>query len=376
MKKNIYCLPLLLVSSICYAEPNVKCHNTCSVVTKDFIIPAHGFANTSRPADSLSFESFIWGSSQAEAIVCGSNEANYDLGRILYVPNLSFIRTVKPLGFAPRNLFQSNHDAYHMSYTYISNNLFNTDLMNSHYMQVTTIGERSGEVFSGRLVNAQRTSTQNTKIAHFQALYKGAGREATGQFSFHALNGNPIITYQCYDTNGTLKEITRIHAESIPSTIEVRTCEVNRNSATATLPPVSLDALKKVSVGEVVSGAATTLQFSLSCDKNINVFASLVDLNDVSNRSYVAKLSPASTATGVGLTVYNKGKPYKFGMDNSSAYQDGNNNSDVDRFYVGTSENVNNFILTHDLQFFYAKTSETPTSGTVQGIIGITYSYQ
>lgn len=376
MKKNIYCLPLLLLSSICYAEPNVKCSSSCSVVTTDFTILAGGLGvNTSRPADSLSYKNFIWGSASIDAKVCGSNSANYDLGRIRYIPNLIFVETVTPLGFAPRNLFKSNHDAYYMSYTYLSNRLFNTDLMNSYDMKVASVGDRAGDVYNGRLVNMLRVSDYYTKIPHTQALYKAASRETAGQFLFSSILGNPIITYECYDTSNVLKEITRIHAQPIPAQIVVRTCSVGQKLTSVEMPPVSLQALNSAAIGDPVGYAEK--QFHLSCDQDISVYASLVDLNDTSNRSNVAKLtSLTSSATGVGFKVFFNGKAYNFGVDNSSAFTNGNNNGDVDRFLVGRSGDHDSYDINYSLRFTYTRTAENPTSGTAQAMIGITYSYQ
>ncbi|MEY1239949.1 fimbrial protein, partial [Providencia manganoxydans] len=114
--------------------------------------------------------------------------------------------------------------------------------------------------------------------------------------------------------------------------------------------------------------------FSLQCDPNVNVYASIVDLSDIGNKTSVSKLTADSSASGIGFAVIGpSGQRLQFGPDGSAANVPDQNKYFIERSGTMQKNNPINF----NLGFSYVrKPEEEFKTGTAKGVIGLTYSYQ
>ncbi|MEX5986826.1 hypothetical protein ACON3F_17375 [Providencia hangzhouensis] len=114
--------------------------------------------------------------------------------------------------------------------------------------------------------------------------------------------------------------------------------------------------------------------FSLQCDPNINVYVSIVDLSDTTNKTTVSTLTADSSASGVGYAVIGlSGQRLQFGPDGSAPNIPGQQKYYIQR--SGTAEKNNP--ISFSLGFGYVrKPEEEFKTGTANAMIGLTYSYQ
>ncbi|HIH2747634.1 type 1 fimbrial protein [Burkholderia aenigmatica] len=146
------------------------------------------------------------------------------------------------------------------------------------------------------------------------------------------------------------------------STIEPmkKSCDVTTTDVRVPMPPVSSGKLNGVGA----TAGDTGFNIGLSCKAGSNVFVTLTDLTDVTNRSDLLTLAQGSSATGVKLRVTRNGQPVFYGPDSAAV---GNQN----QWYVAPSSGLTNIPLSAQ----YVATGPV-TAGTVKGVATFTMSYQ
>ncbi|MCA8298849.1 type 1 fimbrial protein [Burkholderia sp. AU30198] len=146
------------------------------------------------------------------------------------------------------------------------------------------------------------------------------------------------------------------------STIEPmkKSCDVTTTDVRVPMPPVSSGKLNGVGT----TAGDTGFNIGLSCKAGSNVFVTLTDLTDVTNRSDLLTLAQGSSATGVKLRVTRNGQPVFYGPDSAAI---GNEN----QWYVAPSSGLTNIPLSAQ----YVATGPV-SAGTVKGVATFTMSYQ
>lgn len=365
MKKSIISF-MLLAPFFSYAGPNVI----------DMYINTINFPEQSKAADGTPLYSYMYGSGQTTNPICGSPDANYVLGKVELLNTAQYFGQMASHSLT-YNLFNSNWESYKFTYLYL-NNWFNGDIKNTSLLGATIPAPGRYVAFSGTRINSARIDPNASK--HILFVYKGPGREPDGVGVIRAANGNPIFQYFCYDTDGTLREIDNINVNDIIFNNKIRACVPTEGTATVTLKPVSIEALKNANELDLVSPVQRN--FSLKCDENVSVWVSLVDLSTSGNITQTAGLASGSTATGIGFGVKfaKDGALMYFGDDTSSKFETNNpgaNWSDrVKRKFIVDSGPIKGVSFSYGLIFGYMRTTANPTSGTANGLIGLTYSYQ
>lgn len=139
-----------------------------------------------------------------------------------------------------------------------------------------------------------------------------------------------------------------------------KSCDVTTGDLRVPMPPVSTGKLNGVGT----TAGDTGFTIGLSCQAGSNVFITLTDLTDVSNRSDLLTLAPGSSATGVKLRVKKGDQPVNYGPDSASV---GNQN----QWLVGPSSGLTSIPLSVQ----YVATGPV-SAGTVKGVATFTMSYQ
>lgn len=167
-----------------------------------------------------------------------------------------------------------------------------------------------------------------------------------------------VVTYSgsCFPTVSYRADI-----QGGVSVIKPHTCSLLTSRVNVNLPDVKASSLRNA--GSTVGD--TGFSIDLSCDKGSNVYISLTDKNNVSNRGGVLSLDKASTASGVGIEILMNQKPVKFGADSSVA-------GAVNQMLVGPSTPSLTSIPFTARYISLGKTA----SGTVSAIATFTMSYQ
>lgn len=218
----------------------------------------------------------------------------------------------------------------------------------------------------GSYTSAPRTETYNTNapsgtVQFFRrAVLVIVGPVATGMLtSLPSLtvtfgpgpNCTPANTFSTVSTTMTLTG----------AVITGQTCSVTTPSVGVTLPPVSQSDL--IPAGTTAGNKAFAI--GLNCTAGTNVYVTLTDATDNSNRTSLLKLGPSSTARGVQLRILRNGTtPVLFGADSAVA-------GNVNQFLVGASSSVTSVNLTAQ----YISTG-TVAPGSVNAAATFTMSYQ
>ncbi|QKH36380.1 fimbrial protein [Achromobacter pestifer] len=147
------------------------------------------------------------------------------------------------------------------------------------------------------------------------------------------------------------------------------TCSFTAGSVQASLDNVSA----KSFTGVGSTSPARPFSIDLACkggDEGMSaqVYATLTDATDASNRSKVLSLSPGSQAKGVGIQVLHEGAVLGYGPDSSEP-------TNVNRWHAGTvATGMTAFSI--PLAARYVQTDPVVTPGTANGRATFTMSYQ
>lgn len=160
----------------------------------------------------------------------------------------------------------------------------------------------------------------------------------------------------------------------IPVMLNSTTLIANTIGCTITSPPAQTATLP-LAVKNDFSGVGSTpaqtanFQFSLNCPDGISLFATMSDATSPTSTDNTLKLTADSTAKGVGIQISREGDstPVSFGPDSPVA-------GNINQWYIGESSGQNSFVLPFEAR--YVQTAESITSGTVNSIATITFSYQ
>ncbi|EAW4526129.1 adhesin [Salmonella enterica] len=190
-------------------------------------------------------------------------------------------------------------------------------------------------------------------------------RNTSGEINVPATTiGNIKLRYISGDTTVSGKLDFSVTLNNLRIRNEAKSCRLlTPSSMNVTLATVSKYAIPHVG-DEVVAGAA---RISLQCDENVNVWATLTDATNPSNRGDLLTLTNSSDAQGVGLKIYKD--------DNASALKFGPDSyikNNINQWEFSSSE-INPTVL---LKAKYVNTDGNIIPGSVNGLTTFTFSYQ
>ncbi|MDM0044286.1 fimbrial protein [Variovorax dokdonensis] len=151
---------------------------------------------------------------------------------------------------------------------------------------------------------------------------------------------------------------------AVSGSISAGTCTIAQNNLVVDLGEATASQFQ---AGVGTTGASKSFKLTADCQKSLNVFMTLTDAADISNRTDVLKMASGATAEGIGVQVLRSGSPVKFGPDSAAS---GNTN----QFYVGptfASGGTFNIPLTAR----YIRTGAL-RAGTLKAVATFTLSYQ
>ncbi|VXD00400.1 conserved exported hypothetical protein [Enterobacterales bacterium 8AC] len=196
------------------------------------------------------------------------------------------------------------------------------------------------------------------------AFVKLPGHLLTGANTFPA---QKIATFSCFQ-NGVLKQTADISLNASQINVQALACQVTTAKNVAIpLGEFTLDQLPPVN-GNFGEYSSTV---ELSCDSGVTPWMTISDASNAGNTSNVIKLSPDSTASGVGVQVFYNNQPMAklLGLDSSSK---GNPN----QFQVNNKTTGNGQYVSVPLQFKYIRTEQVVTPGDANAAATVTFSYQ
>lgn len=201
---------------------------------------------------------------------------------------------------------------------------------------------------------------------------------ANVRFAFVKLPGNlpigantfpnqQIADFKCY-RNTNLIETAKIFVNTTSINVQALACKVISNK-TVSVPLGTFSKSELPSVGSNFGGASTIV--NLSCDSGVIPWMTLSDASDPSNTSNIVKLSPDSTAEGIGVQAFynNESTAKLLGLDSSSK---GNQN----QFQIGNKTSSDGEVITVPLSFKYIRMQEAVKTGDANAVVTVTFSYQ
>lgn len=202
---------------------------------------------------------------------------------------------------------------------------------------------------------------------------------ANVQFAFVKLPGSlavgtntfprqQIATVYCYPNDSNPRESANIYVDTTQIKVQALACQVTTAKNVAIpLGEFTLNQLPPVN-GNFGEFSSTV---ELSCDSGLTPWMTISDASNAGNTSNVIKLSPDSTASGVGVQVFynNQTVAKSLGMDTSSK---GNPN----QFQINNKTTSNGQHVSVPLQFKYIRTEQVVKPGDANAAATITFSYQ
>lgn len=314
------------------------------------------------PADKVEYGSVIKNSgSSRNNSICNNSDLNYTLSRIEYQPISQWTGQTYQASSANPIIYLFETGVSGLSFAPMGGLTYNAPNDFKPLPSEKTI------VWKGSLSNNSRI-TSPIKVTTGVYIYKGPERIIGNM----VLPTTKMYRYACYDQTGTLQEITNVQYNSIQLYGTVSSC-----SPTDKIVTLSMDKIpaSKIENADTLTNIATKKQtFSLLCDPNIEVFTSIIDLTDITNKTAIANLTPDSSASGIGFAVTgSSGQRLQFGPDGSAANIPGQIKYYIQR--SGTA--LKNNPISYTLGFSYVrKPEEEFKTGSAKAMIGITYSYQ
>lgn len=214
--------------------------------------------------------------------------------------------------------------------------------------------------FAGGTANTLMSIGANVQFA----FVKLPGDLAVGSNTFAA---QKIATFACYGNN-TLVQSADISVSASQINVQALACQVTTAQNVAIpLGEFTLEQLPPVN-GNFGEFSSTV---ELSCDSGLTPWMTISDASNAGNTSNVIKLSPNSTASGVGVQVFynNQTVAKSLGLDSSSK---GNPN----QFQVNDKTTSNGQHVSVPLQFKYIRTEQVVTPGDANAAATVTFSYQ
>lgn len=189
-------------------------------------------------------------------------------------------------------------------------------MSNTYQTNVPGVGVKFGvtQGWNGGYVYAPSTTNaapgQILSVRH----YRKAEFVVTGQLSQGTVIDPPymVVTYSgsCFPTVSY-----RVDISGGQTTFTPHTCTVLSSHVNVVLPDVASSDLKVVSSTK----GDTPFTIDLECTAGSNVYVTLTDKNDLSNRTGVLSLDPSSTASGVGIEISMREQKIRFGPDSAVA---------------------------------------------------------
>ncbi|AWM80835.1 hypothetical protein DKL61_11015 [Gammaproteobacteria bacterium ESL0073] len=244
---------------------------------------------------------------------------------------------------------------------------FNADLTKNNTIN-RPIPMQQGTAWRGSIAQAQRITGTAFDTFGQVYIYKDATRIQSGT---QVIPQQTVLQYLCYDSAGTLQEISSMRISALTVNAKLSTCTPDSASSVIAMDSVPLKTIQDASEDTLVSSKSQT--FSLTCDPSIRLKFSVNDQNDPSNTSRVSSLTSDSTATGVGYGIMYNSTRLTFGPDSSAM-----NTPGVTQLELATpAQTAANPRVSYNLVFGYVrKTGEEVKKGTANSLVGITYSYQ
>lgn len=331
-----------------------------SYVTKDFTL--------SGPADASQYASVIqnWGSRSPSAI-CNSAQVTYDLARIDYMPMLSYTGRTYQATSAHQILYLYDFGFSGLAMT----PLYRANFFNQGEMSATesylSIHPKAQTVWSGLVTNDKRASS-GFRLGYQLYLYKDAFRLPAGT---HVIPPTDLYRLSCVDSKGIVQETVTVRSTGFTINSSVTACVPVEPNVVIQMNEIPLSKVEEATLGTLLE--TQSRGFSITCQKGINVFVSVTDLVDPTNYGgIVTKLTPDSTATGVGYVISSSAVPtgWPLSPPGSTPGIPG-----LKQYFLGTST-ADGANLNFNLNFSYTKTANQVSEGTAKSIVGITYSYQ
>lgn len=345
------CLPLSTFAAI---------DTIFSYAAKDFTL--------SGPADASQYASVIqnWGSRSPSAI-CNSAQVTYDLARIDYMPMLSYTGRTYQATSAHQILYLYDFGFSGLAMT----PLYRANFFNQGEMSATesylSIHPKAQTVWSGLITNDKRASS-SFRLGYQLYLYKDAFRLSAGT---HVIPPTDLYRLSCIDSQGVVKESVTVRATGFTINSSVTACVPVESNVVIQMNEIPLSKVEEATLGVLLE--TQSRRFSVTCPKGINVFVSVTDLVDPSNYGgVVTKLTPDSTAKGVGYVVSSSAIPtgWPLSPPGSASGIPG-----LTQYYLGEST-IDGTNLNLNLNFSYTKTENQVLEGTAKSVVGLTYSYQ
>jgi len=324
-----------------------------------------GTFNVSGPADADGYGSIVYnsGSSNSQRI-CNSSSVNYNLTKVLSVPVATWTgRTFQDTSSHPViSLFESGILGFSLSPM--------GGLTDSGYpTNWQPLSPDTTTIWTGNKANASRISS-GLRITSGVYVYKDETRFSGSE----QIPEQTVLRYLCQDSSGVTQEIYNYILSPITVIGTVTGCTPDSSTAIIDMDKIAQSTIEKADSSTLIGTKKYTA--SLSCDPNINVSVSIVDLSDTSNNTNIANLTSDSTAKGVGFAVTGpSGNRLRFGPDGSATGVPGQLKYFIQRA-GSASPSRNNRVSTQFGFSYIRKSDEIVKSGTAKAVIGLTYSYQ
>lgn len=180
----------------------------------------------------------------------------------------------------------------------------------------------------------------------------------TGSYSIPRLN--PAVLTAWWNT---ASENAQVYINPFTITFTASGCRVNTPDVQVNMGLI--DGRTLSAIGDYTPSKPFTV--TLNCDAGVNVYAVMSDQSSPGNTTQTASLTPASTASGIGVQFFFNGSgPLSLGADSSAAGATG-------QFLI--QNNVPGGTQTLPFQARYIRTGSL-NPGTANALAGITFSYQ
>lgn len=354
---GIFLLTVFLGSSTAWAIPDTELIHSWG---PDIIL--------SGPADSPNnaFGKTIGGSGQRRQVICSNSNITYDLAKIEYSPVAVFTTHVDRAGSPTKPLYLYETGVKGFNYApLIRGDSFTSGITGNGVSNPAP--PQPMVVWTGNMANSYRVSPGFWVYTNL-SLYRGVDRAE----NVTLIPRQPLLRFTCYDKNNVAQETTTIVVSVIHLYLNMSTCTPDAKAIAVDMGGIPVANIENAASSTLIGTKKQT--FSLKCDPNIQLYYSVVDLNDPTNNTTTSTLTADSTAAGVGYAITSPaGTRLQFGPDGSAAGIPGQT-----KYFLGTAgtDRVNN-PFSYQLGFSYVINPSEPLKvGSVKSLIGITYSYQ
>lgn len=320
--------------------------------------------NVSGPADRLDFGTVIHNSGSSTNTICNSKDVNYTLTSIVYESLATWTgRTYQAtLAHAVIPLFESGVTGFSLT-------PMGGPINQGYPANWSPFPPETKTAWSGYQDNANRVANGH-RVNSGVYVYKDEQR----------FTGNAVIPqqtmyrYLCKDSYGTTQEVYNFYLRPFNIVGTVTGCTPANSAVVLDMNKIAQSAIENADPSTLIGTKKS--MFALQCDPNIDVFVSIVDLSDQTNKTDTATLTADSTATGVGFAVTGpSGKRFLFGPDGSAKNVPGQT-----KYYIQNSGSAsasrNNPVSTQFGFSYVRKPGQEVKPGTAKAVIGLTYSYQ